>query len=133
MAWNTDPTKLRAVDDTATLYEMASRDIWQCRVVTSDGTLIGHAVRQIVEPAACAIRYLIIYDSVRGLRLLLPAVFVAGAEPNTIVCSLAAKDVAYLPVYHETLTRAQETRVHERLGVQPYWDEEDPDPHSCDT
>lgn len=117
---------LRCVNAEQTLYEVASRETWQCEVLTSDGTVVGRAVRQIVEPQAYSVRYLIVFDPGTGRRLLVPATLVTGAEPGAILCSLTATEAALLPEYQENLSREQETATYKSLARTPYWEEEAP-------
>lgn len=116
--------RLRPVNSEETLYEVASREIWQCDVVTADGALVGRAVREIVEPRAYLVRYIIVFDFTNGRRLLVPATLVTGVKEGTILCNLDAGEVPLLPEYQETLSREEELATYQNLARTPYWVEE---------
>lgn len=112
------------VDATTTLYEEVPREIWQCELVSSDGIALGRAVSQIVERRLWTVRYLVVYDPVRSLRLLLPATLIIGVEPGKILCSIAATEAALLPEYRGRLSRVEEVALYKALDRMPYWEEE---------
>lgn len=112
------------VNPEGTLYEEVSREIWQCRVVSIDDRVIGHAICQIVERRLCTVRYIIMYDPTQAKRLLLPATLVVGAEPGLILCDITSSEAELLPEYQESLSRLDELMIYQKLGRTPYWEEE---------
>ncbi|MGI6083349.1 MAG: hypothetical protein ACOYEP_10795 [Limnochordia bacterium] len=108
----------------ASLYEETPRDIWQCELCSSDGRSFGHAVAQIVERRLWTVRYLVVYDSARALRVLIPASLVMGVEPGRILCNITADEAGRLPEYKGYLSRVEEVSLHHLLKRVPYWEEE---------
>jgi len=112
---------LVSVNDMATLYECPSREIWQCRILTSERICIGRAVQQIIEPRTYCVRYLVVYNPERQCRLLLPASLVQDAEPDSIICNISAQTAVHLQPYTVPLSREMEVLVHQAAGCRPYW------------
>lgn len=118
------------INDTGTLFETISPDVWQHRVLAADGSDLGVAVAEIIEPSHCAVRYLMLWDTRQRRRFLLPAVCVVDAQDGCIVCSVEATLVEQVPACPMILTRADEAALHELLGCRPYWLYGLPDPDS---
>lgn len=112
------------VNAAASLYEEVPREIWQCELLSSDGLTLGRAVCQIVERRLWTVRYIVVYDPARSLRLLLPATLVTGVEPGRILCSITATEATLLPEYHGHLSRVEELALYKALDRVPYWEEE---------
>jgi hypothetical protein len=108
----------------ASLYEETPRDIWQCELYSSDGHTLGHAVAQIVERRLWTVRYLVVYNPTRALRVLIPASLVMGVEPGRILCNITADEALRLPEYKGHLSRMEEIAIHQLLKRVPYWEEE---------
>lgn len=121
--------KHQCINDEGTLFETFSPDVWQHRVLAADGSELGVAVAEVVEPRQCAVRYLILLDTRHHRRLLLPATFVVDAEDGSILCSIDPAIAEHLPPCPIILTRADEVALHQQLGCRPYWlfGQHDPD------
>jgi hypothetical protein len=110
----------QCINDEGTLFETVSPDIWQHAVLAADGSKLGVAVAEVVEPRQCAVRYLIVLNT-RRRRLLLPAVYVVDAEDGHILCNIESTIAEHLPPCPTMLTRADEVAMHQQLGCLPYW------------
>jgi len=77
--------KHQCINDEGTLFETISPDVWQRRVLAADGSELGVAVAEVIEPRQCAVRYLILLDVRNHRRLLLPATYVVDAEDGSII------------------------------------------------
>jgi hypothetical protein len=113
--------KHQCINDEATLFETISPDVWQRRVLAADGSELGVAVAEVIEPRQCAVRYLILLDVRNHRRLLLPATYVVDAEDGSIISSIEPAIAAHLPACPIVLTRADEVVLHQQLGCRPYW------------
>jgi len=115
---------VKPLNPDGTLYETASREVWQSLLVTSDHHEVGPVVRQVIEPGMYTIRYFVVYDLPRQRHILLPSNSVVDIADGRVYCSLRLADVMALPAFVDVLDREYEKEVYEAAGRTPYWVEE---------
>lgn len=112
------------LDPDATLYETGTREVWQSRLVTSDGREIGPVIRQVVEPGMYTIRYFVVYDLEQDRHVLVPANTVTDITSTHVHINVSAEHIRQIPPFRREMDRGFEESVYHALGRTPHWVEE---------
>lgn len=123
--WRRYSSRAIPLDPDETLFETASKEVWQSLLVTRDGAEIGPVIRQVVEPRLYTIRYLVVYDVERDRHILLPANTIVDITEDRVYSNLSQAEVAELPAFHQKVNRSYEEALYQALGRTPYWLEEE--------
>lgn len=112
------------LDPDATLYETGTREVWQARLVTSDGQEIGPVIRQVVEPGMYMIRYFVVYDLREDRHVLVPTNTVTDITASEVVVNVSCDHIRQMPAFHREMTRGFEETIYHVLDRTPHWVEE---------
>jgi len=112
------------LDPDATLYETGTREVWQSRLVTSDGQEIGPVIRQVVEPGMYTIRYFVVYDLREDRHVLVPTNTVTDITSTHVHTNVTLEHIRQMPAFCHEMTRGFEETVYDALDRTPHWVEE---------
>lgn len=112
------------LDAEETLFVVGSKEVWQSRLVTSDGEEIGPVVRQVVEPQMYTIRYFVVYDLREDRHVLVPANTVTDITASEVQVDVSSLGVAQMPAFHHEMSRCLEKSIYDAIGRTPHWVEE---------